>query len=649
MPNAARTNRQAVMLKSVTANQQQYVGLQELSALARTLQPFIGPQKKYRFIQNVRSGESALTCSCFCAIQNLEPTCALGQLVCETLQEHEKIYHTGSGCLMFLAGAWSSAALLGLCQGISVTQIISIMNEGIEICLDAVRKSALLFNGLDVRLSRRSTAAVHGLELSLSEEAFCVASNLPFNFQAPPAKVYQQAQNIRGQRQIKLSRYFCENKSEMVSEFETCSFAHIAEGLSHSCDNLMKLAVEVMQVQSRSNQDITTVTFDISKVTTCVLFGLPEDCSCAVPGCIVLLSDEQVSVFHHLKTKRLKVALIDGDLSHSYHHMGFKRPAGMQHVRDQPSVSESSTEDKWVKKVVKLFLDLGVNLILLTGVACKPMDQNCCRNQILVVEKLNSSVLRTFAQSTGSALVTYPSQLRDHCVGTGVQLALWRDLSCYDRKLVPVNISTEENTGLVTAILTSSVQCKSQLQQDRFWACAYRLHHALKDRALLPGAGRTEMFCIHLLQKQAQNCREKSTNSVPPSAAGTAVALHTSVMLELMADGLMDYITTVMINSGKMSKVEARTIVTRQLQTFDVHQGNATKFPQLVLGNENEAFVFPSRKQTECAPAVEVYDNLCVKQEAWRRALDLVFLVLQTDEEVVSGLDQKMEKDTMML
>ncbi|RVE67640.1 hypothetical protein OJAV_G00105190 [Oryzias javanicus] len=633
------------MPESVAANQHQNVGLQKLSALATTSHPFIGPQKKYKFIQDDKSGESALTCSCFCTIQNLEPTCALGQLVYETLLEQERIYHTGSGCLMFLAGAWSRAALLGLRQGISVTQIISAMNEGIEICLEAVRKSMVLFNGLDVRPSRRSTAAVHSLELSLAEKT----SNMSFDSQATLAKVYQQAQNIRGQRQTKLSRYFCETKSEMVSQFETFSVAHIAEALSHSCDNAMKLAVEAMQVQSQSNQDITTVTFDITKVMTCVLLGLPEDCSCAVPGCIVLLSHEQVSVYHHLKTKHLKVALINGDLSHSYRHMGFKKPAGMQHIRDQPGVSGSSTEDTWVNKVVKLFLDLGVNLILLTGVACKAMDQHCCRHQILVVEKLSSSVLRTFAKSTGSALVTYPSQLGRHCVGTGVQLALWRDLSCYDRKLVPVNISTEGNTGLVTAILTSSVQCKSQLLEDRFWACAYRLHHALKDRALLPGAGRTEMFCIHHLQKQAQYCREKSTNSVPPRAAGTAVALHTSVMLELMADGLMDYITTVMTNSGKLSKVKARTIVTRQLQTFDGHQGNATKFPQLVLGNENEAVAFPSGKKTECAPAVEVYDNLSVKQDAWRRALDLVLLVLQTDEEVVSGLDQKMEKDIIML
>ena len=34
-----------------------------------------------------------------------------------------------------------------------------------------------------------------------------------------------------------------------------------------------------------------------------------------------------------------------------------------------------------------------------------------------------------------------------------------------------------------------------------------------------------------------------------------------------------------------------------------------------------------------------VYDNVTVKVEAWRRALDLVFLLLQTDAEIITGFD----------
>ncbi len=35
-----------------------------------------------------------------------------------------------------------------------------------------------------------------------------------------------------------------------------------------------------------------------------------------------------------------------------------------------------------------------------------------------------------------------------------------------------------------------------------------------------------------------------------------------------------------------------------------------------------------------------VYDNMTVKSEAWRRALDLVFLVLQSDTEIITGVSE---------
>jgi Bardet-Biedl syndrome 12 protein len=47
-----------------------------------------------------------------------------------------------------------------------------------------------------------------------------------------------------------------------------------------------------------------------------------------------------------------------------------------------------------------------------------------------------------------------------------------------------------------------------------------------------------------------------------------------------------------------------------------------------------------------------VYDNLSVKVEAWRRAMDLVLLVLQTDAEVITGVDPdslRTETDLVLL
>ncbi|CAI5653073.1 Bardet-Biedl syndrome 12 protein [Oreochromis aureus] len=628
-----------MMLGSTIINHRQHVGLQKLLALAGISHSSLGPCIKYKFIQDDKSGESALVCSCFRIIETLELTCAVGQLVYETIQAHQKVYHTGSGCLLFLAGAWSRVALDCLQRGISVGNIISAMSEGMDVCLDACRKCAVSIDGLGVTSLESYAVKVSKKPIKNSSPALCsMQETIKFDL---------KTLTVGEQRRIKLSRHFCEAKSEDFSKVLLQSpqpklpdIVHIAEGLSHGCDDAMKLVVEVIWMQSKTNQeDVSYPMFDITKVVTCMLPGLPEDHGCVVFGCVVLLFAEQATVAHHLKEQQLKVVLINGDLSHTYRHLGFNRPTGMHRVRDHVDFSSSSKEDEWVEQTVAHLLNLEVNLILIHGHACEKVIQHCCRHRILVVENVKASVLKTFANLSGVVPVTFAAQLSKQNVGTGAKVAIWKDLSSHEKNALAVNISTGSNSGLVTVILTSSIHGKLQALEDQFWACAYRLHYALKDRALLPGACGTEMLCIHHLQKQVEYhvmCHrekngEKGTNH------------YTRVVLDLMADGLIDYISTVMVNTGRISKVKARTEVSQQLQDYNKHLGNATKSPQLFFDSKNQdSEVFTAPKPNE-ARAVEIYDNLSVKQEAWRKALDLVFLVLQTDAEIITGVDQKTE------
>ncbi len=637
------------MLGSTILNHRQHVGLQKLAALAGITHSSLGPNKKYKFIQDDASGESTLVCSCFRIFEKLELTCAVGQLVHETVQAHQKAYHTGSGCLLFLAGTWSRAALECLQRGISVAHIISAMSEGMDICLGVSRKCSISAGGLGVAQSESYTATSHGL--GLSKKNIVEASQASCHLQGT-TNVGHKTLNASGQRKIKLSRHFCEANSENVSTVlprhqpKLPDIAHIAGGLSHGCVSAMNLVVEASRIQSKHNQqDINCSTFDVTKVVTCVLPGLPEEHACVLPGCVVLLSAEQASVAHQLKEQHLKVALINGDFSGTYRHLGYNRPTGVQCVSEQSDFSSLSKEEEWMEKVMTLLLNLEVNLILVTGLISESVIQHCCRHHILVVEKVKASVLKAFANTAGAVPVTYATQLSNHCVGSGVKVVIWNNLSSHERRpSTTVNISTGENSELVTVILTSCVDGKLQALEDQFWACAYRLHHVLKDKVLLPGAGVTEMLCIHHLQKQAEHHvrhhRERNGNSVPETKAGTAANPYRGVVLHLMADGLIDYISTVMVNTGRFSKVQARTAVSQQLQDYNGGQGVAGKFSQLFLEGEREDSAVSSPMKSSEAPAVKIYDNLSVKQEAWRKALDLVFLILQTDAEIITGIDQ---------
>ncbi|KAF7649110.1 hypothetical protein LDENG_00146670 [Lucifuga dentata] len=636
-----------VMLGSTVINQRQHVGLQKLSVLAGITHSSLGPNKTYKFIHNEASRESSLVCSCFRILQTLELTCAVGQLVSETVQVHQKVYHSGSACLLFLAGAWSRAALECFQRGIPVTHIISAMSQGMDICLDVCRKCSISTQGLCSE-PKNHTVTSKGLDLVLLKKPAVEASQVSSHLRGTIG-VRTSGQKIN----LRHSRHFCEaelgNVSAVLQEHspksEQADVAHIAEALSHGCVNAMNLVVEAGRMQSKYNeQDSNCFTFDVTKVVTCVLPGVPEDSACVLPGCIVLVSTEQALTAQYLKEQNLTVALINGDLSHTYRHLGFKRLTGVQCVSDHVDSSSLSKEEEWMENVMMFLLKLKVNLILVSGFTNEKLIQCCCRHHILVVDKVKVSVLKAFAAASGAVPVSYATQLSRHCVGTGLNVVVWRDLSNSERKsLAAVNISTAGNSGLVTAIITSSVHGKLQALQDEFWACAYRLHHALKDGALLPGAGATEVLCIHHLQKQAnrhfENCKEKNSNCTHRTRKATNP--FTGVVLNLMADSLIDYISTVMANAGTFSKVRARTEVCQQLRNCDENVGITTKFSQLFLEGETGDSEISSAVKFDEAPAEKVYDNVSVKQEAWRKALDLVFLVLQTDAEVITGVDQK--------
>lgn len=637
------------MSGSTVLNQRQDGGLQQLILLGSVARSFLGPNKNYKFIQDETSGESSLVCSCLRLLENFELTGTVGQLVSEAVQAHHKVYHCGSGCLVFVAGAWSRAALECLQKGLSVSHIISAMSEGMDICLDVCMKNSISIDNLGTAVSE-NCPAVPGFQLSLPKTAIVGPSPLLSHLHGTTQVVHKTRNNC-GQRKIKLthSRHFCEVESDNVStilsphspDSKHVDIASIAEAVSHGCVDAMNLVLKASQLQSKiSVQDGSCTTFDVSKVVTCVLPGLSEDNACVLPGCVVLLSAEQASIALHLKGQHLQVALINGDLCNRYRHLGFNKPTAVRYMTDKLDSSSVSKEEEWIENVLKTLLNMNVNLILVSGVANEKLAQHCLGRHLLVVEKIKPSVLKAFADATGAVPVTYATQLNQHCVGTGVHVAIWRDLSSSERRsCMAVNIATNKNTGLVTVILTSSVHSKLQALEDRFWSCAYRLHHALKDRALLPGAGWIEMLCIHHLQKHVEDHAKLSKEESEKNEAGGAGNPYRDVVLLLMADGLMDYITTVIVNSRGCSKVKAWTATSQRLKDLNGGLCIDATFSELPTGDETEESINSSDMKCSKASSKTVCDNLNVKLEAWRRALDVVLLVLQTDAEIITGID----------
>lgn len=616
------------MLGSRILNHQQHVGLQKLGVLAEVSHSFLGPNKNYKFIQDDTTGESALVGSCFRILENLELTCAVGQLVNETVQAHQRVYHTGSGCLLFLSGAWGRVALECLQRGISVGSTVSAMSQGMDICLDICMKSSVSIETLRAKKS----------------ENFATTSRSSGGTVKASTCTRQQSRR-GGLNGLKLSRHFCHNKSERVSAVGPPDVKHVAEGLSHGCVDAMNLVIKASQIQSENYSDNSAFAFDVSKVVTCLLPGLPEDHACVLQGCIQLLSAEQSSVARHLQEQRVKLALINGDLAATYRHLGFNRHTGTRRVRGRSGLSGSNEEEEWLDKVEALLSRLEVNLILVSGRVSENVLLRCCRRRILAVEKVEVSILKGFADATGAVPVTYATQLSQLCVGIGVNISAWKEVVRRDGSpSTAVNISADGNAGLVTVILTGCVPAKLQALEDRFWACAYRLHHVLKDGVLLPGAGVTEMLCVHHLLKNAEGLARHPAGRAEVVAEADP---YRGVVLRLMAEGLTDYVSTLMVRTGRFSKVGARTELSRLLKDYSEGSDMSAAMSALLSPEEDVRAAVKSDDE----PSVAIYDSLSVKQEAWRRALDLVLLVLQADAEVITGIDQNTDgsQETLML
>uniref|UniRef100_A0A3B3ZZ36 Uncharacterized protein n=1 Tax=Periophthalmus magnuspinnatus TaxID=409849 RepID=A0A3B3ZZ36_9GOBI len=595
----------------------QHVGLQTLSALSGITTQFLGPTKTYKIIQDDATGESALVSSCYRVLENLELTCAVGQLVYETVGAHHRIYKTGSGCLLFMAGAWSRVALECLHRGIPIAHIISAMSEGMDICLSVCKLCSIP-----------------------NKELYSTPKAQPNESIVKDSASHQLSSN-KNQRKLKLSRHFqqpnCENISMIPNlNSENQNLTAIARTLSHGYSEAMDLVIKASQIQSEKD-----LTFDIDKISTCLLPCSAEIWNCVLPGCIVPVCPEKALIARNLEKQDLKVALIDGHLTSTYRHLGYNKPKRLQHVSEVSS--SDNHEEEWLERIVRLILNLEVNLLLISGIADGKLKDHFWKHNILVVEKMKLSVLKTFAMSTGAILVSYATQLNSKCIGTGVTVNIWKDLSNFANKSNHesfLNLSTIEKGGLVTVVLSSWIQGKLQSEEDAFLACAYRLHWALKDKSLLPGAGVTEMYCIHQLQKQAL-LYASGHKSVPPINPGTAAGPYTGVVLQLMADGFIDFVMNVMVNTGKYSKVQARTVVVEQLHGLD-GSVNSAKMDQMRLKDHQMDSHYGESM---------ICDNLTLKQEAWRKALDLVFLILQTDAEIITGVDQKQleQRDLIIL
>ncbi|XP_074084455.1 chaperonin-containing T-complex member BBS12 [Macrotis lagotis] len=675
-----------------------HIGLQQLSALTETGRSFLGPVKSSKFIIGEGSLESILTCSTVRLLESLDLTSSVGQLLFETVQSQKKAYGTGTNTLLFLAGVWSTAALECLQQDTPISVIVSVMSEGLKSCREEVVALQIPLHDVVVNTqdTRRypSLKTLHILPSPLlqippeipwiqrehdirdssqpstpacsSRHSSDLSSRSFFNSQSVVKRNKGMSQTSQAnlitsshnrKSRLSHSRHFnrAENDSSQTlsdSHIHKCSdLVQLAVGLSHGDHSSMTLVEAAVRCQYqnacvRKKNCMVPFKFDVSKISTCCLAGMPESFSCVCSGYMTLISISYTSIIRKLQNQPLRVILIDGDFKEKYHHLGFN---GLENVKTELE-NVTYRETLWLDHILKILIQLNVNLVMVRGNVSENLMEKCMCNNLLIIGSVSHHVLQDFAEVTGAVQVTYATQLNEDCVGSNVYVSLWRAglLNTIEVNNKVAILIKAEGILLVTAVLTSPVIAQMHTKEDHFWTCAYRLYHALVDEKVFLGGGTVEILCLthlHMLIEQSQQKMGKDCSGrlhMTSSWMASSQELYRPTVLKTLADGWHKYLSLIMYNTGTCSSESEASMFIHNL----IQKTTDSGCPLLYLLKEyNEV--------NNAVLNLSVYDVVTPKIEAWRRALDLVLLVLQTDAEIISGAEytqlNSQESDELLL
>ncbi|XP_073511750.1 chaperonin-containing T-complex member BBS12 [Phyllobates terribilis] len=634
-----------------------HVGLIELFNFSSSVKTFLGPQKSYKFIYDPDTQESSLTCSAFRLLESLDLSSAVGQLLNETIQAHHKAYKTGTTTLFFLVGVWSKAVLECLHHGVPVSLIVSVMVEGLNSCIESLEALHIpLHNVLATnQISSHRTSLPDGRSGGVyNHENHCISSSRSGTFdlkclgQVPnTVKPVDSIPSSRGNTNSKLcqmsklshSRHFSIPK---VSRFQDplqtrCHHLEdLTKSLSHGNWEAMALVEKAATLMLESTPEIfvTKDLFKASYVNICFLRGLSEFSSCATFGYVTLIRPEYATIVQTFESKPLRVLLLDGALTEKYRHVGFNMPTNLKLV-SQFADLVSSSKESWINKACQKIVQANINVILVRGDACPQLIMQCIHRNILIITHVKPNVLQAFSDCTGAEPVTYLTQVRNHSIGCAVYAKIFPQGSSEPNQTMAVNFHAHE-INLVTVVLSCRLYPKMQVMEDQFWTCSYKLYNALLDEKVFPGGGAVELFCLNHLQKLEKtlvpiSSISSGSLSCTSSWLSRSVVYYQSFVYKCFAKGWITYLSALLFNMGDYSsELQAMTIIQNELKNISACSSPSSYvFNKNVLKGERE---FP----TEHRP-VTVYDNVTPKVEAWRSALHLVHIVLQTDAEIITG------------
>ncbi|XP_072164739.1 uncharacterized protein [Diadema setosum] len=388
---------------------------------------------------------------------------------------------------------------------------------------------------------------------------------------------------------------------EKVGQSGVSSLEELSYGLSHGAEVEMKLALEVYHKQLSVDPQFFRGEFDGDRVHIQTLVGPPSSASGIVEGLILPLCEDQIQNLQSLTGKNLQALLVNGDISATYRHRGFKKSLKTTTVSTNAHLRNDSKELLWAENIFSCLDKLGVDVLIVRGSVDALFLDDGRLQQRLVLHHVPYTVLQMLAAVCKSTVLTYVTDALQDDVCRSLKVSYWmpgyngRQIWRSSDPGIKHHIKLTTLGGMMTAVVCGPSEPLLIGVKERFTACMARLRGALHDGKVLPGRGDVEeIIAGHFC---GEDTRSEFHSSQP-------------LVCSILSEGLSQFTAQIRINQGLQPGTCSPA---HQQDDSDVEKlGEASEHP--------------------------VYDCMAAKTGAWKRSWHLLGRVLWSDALIITGV-----------
>ncbi|XP_067021346.1 uncharacterized protein [Acropora muricata] len=437
-----------------------------------------------------------------------------------------------------------------------------------------------------------------------------------------------------------------------LTDINLLLLSKLGELLSHGKEQEMNLAIEVVKHLFRSSgkTSLGDFTIHLNMIHTELILRPSGSFSRVINGLLlenkaefqIIAARSSVGEGADLRS----IALINGDITESFRHIGLGEELQINkiiHGETNFKQSVVNEEKDWCHRVTGILTVLDVGILVAKGTVQVSILDYCLSHNIVVLQNVVYSKLLLLSFATKASLVTYITDLRAQDVGR------------------PVTIETYE-LGWMPVIVGRK---KDPLVDDGVQMCQYILVRNDTTNDTCPDDFISPLQTVLLCGPTEQHESAKVSRPLSGWLEGGMEHLR-PLVYAAFAEGFKEFLASVITNSGHFTSLHGVSTHVEYLikegLSLNSHGSIGTKTfesthnqPGVLADVTREHTDLSSRETTQNFPEnlnhnvtfedksreVEtlVWDNYTAKKEAWKRAVGIVRVLLQTDMLVQTGLN----------